>query len=120
MRLSHIALLGLIALPLPAMAQVPDGKAVFGNNTCTKPVPCDDGLLSSEQWAALGNQCVTTSFSYTNPNGFFEPYAGLNSNKCLTPRPNPIDTKVGSPLIPYCCIVPYKENACLINCKIAR
>ncbi len=119
MRFSCLAVLGLVMLSVPAAAQVPQGKPVFATYTCSTRVPCDDRSVSAEQWAELGNNCITRAFRYTNPDGFFDIFAGLNSAKCLTPKPNSINNKVGAPLVPYCCVIPYKEGTCLINCRLA-
>lgn len=113
------ALFALALLSIPAMAQA-QGSATFATATCPTKIPCDDFALSGDQWAALGNKCITDAFGYSNPEGFFEPYAGLNSSKCLAARRNSINNKVGSPLVPNCCVIPYKENACLLTCKLTN
>jgi len=114
MRFSSIFILGLTLLSTPAVA-----KTSYGSYTCEQRVPCDGyRSLSTEEAVQSGNICITKGFGYTNPYGFFDEAAGLDTANCLLPLPNAIPNIVGSPLTPVCCIMTRPDNTCSFHCEL--
>ncbi len=118
MRVARFVCLALALAFLPANAHA-DGKPILGSYTCPQRVPCpSDASLTTEQWALYGNSCVTTAFGYTNPSGFIDPSAGLDSNGCLSALSGSIPKGMGSQLTPRCCVVERQPNSCVIHCDL--
>jgi len=114
MRIYSVLLLGLALVSAPAMA-----KTSYGSYTCDKRMPCDGyRSVSAEEAVQIGNMCITKGFGYTNPSGFFDDAAGLDSTNCLLPLPNAIPNIVGSPLTPVCCIMARPDNTCSLHCEL--
>lgn len=120
MRFSSLAILGLVFVSIPSLAQVRSEKIVYGNYTCPQIVPCDGGSFSipPSQWADYANACIKKGFGYSAPNGFVDSFAGLDSNLCLAPIPKSIPRLSGSQLAAICCITRRPDNSCSLRCSL--
>jgi hypothetical protein len=119
MRLSQIAVLALVLITAPVVAQSADAPAIYGRYTCKQNVPCADNYeITAEQWADVGNACITQGFGYTKPSGFFDSTAGLDGSDCLTALPQAIPHSVGSQVTPVCCIIKTPDDVCGIHCDL--
>jgi hypothetical protein len=119
MRFSWIyAALGLVLISGPALA----GNSVAAAHTCKTKVPCDDfgKGLPPQQWATLGNACVTEAFGYTNPNGFIDEVGGVDAQGNLASKRDSIPKGAGVQLQPQCSVLKIQENHCVIHCNLQR
>ena len=118
MRLARFAALGFMLVATPALAET---GHLFGNSTCRERVACADDIQpsSAANYAMEGSACISQSFGYTNPDGFFDKYAGLDGNNCLTPVVGSIPKGVGAQLIGTCCVVKnVTTNSCNFHCTL--
>ena len=126
MRLSRLAALGFILVALPIGVQAEENSAVhvFASNACIKqPVPCVEnaGTVDPAQWAAVGSACVTETIGASNPTGFINETAGVDSSGCLTPKQDSLIMGLGKThLTPRCCIKKSPENVCFVYCEILQ
>ncbi|MGB9152121.1 MAG: hypothetical protein WCD70_03435 [Alphaproteobacteria bacterium] len=135
MRLSHLAVVGLMLIALPALAQqstpvpaspdsVQQGKPSFGSRTCADIIPCVDSAeaisVDPGKWAAWANSCVTSAFGYSSTTGFVNTAAGLDSSGCLTTIQGSIPKGLGAQLSAKCCVLALPNNTCAMHCDLQQ
>jgi hypothetical protein len=120
MRFYIMLVLGLL-LAAPTLAAENNGHN-FGGVTCLKPVTCPDssyGLIDTSSLASNASQCITQFFGFTAADGFFNESLGLDTNNCLTTKPNILPTLASSKTTPRCCIVKLPDNkSCAFHCDL--
>jgi hypothetical protein len=129
MRFAAIAVLSVTLFAAPAMAAIagsstPASSAEqphnFGGANCMQKIPCPDSSdsVSPDAYAGYGNACVVQYLGFQNSDGFFEKYKGLDSNGCLTTRPNVLPKLTSTRTEPHCCITQAADKSCMFHCDI--
>ena len=119
--LPTLAVLGLILVGGSAWGA--DNKPhVYGSTSCPKIIPCYQdsaaSAVSSRDWVEYGNSCMESIANRRIQDGFFEDYAGLDVNGCLTTRSD-LQAEDGSRLTlkPICCVVRIPDGTCHMRCS---
>lgn len=131
MRFPYLAALGFFLVATPTLAQAqgdssgrtPEKKIIVGSFTCRKRVPClnDHAYFPSEEWAALGNSCISEAFGISNPNAsIIDETAGIDGYGNLTTDVSAAPINPGPRLVPECFVVTKEENNCALRCNLVK
>jgi len=103
-------------MPAPGMQ---NNSRSFGGTTCRQQVVCKTTVDASEM-ISIANNCINKNFGYPIGDGFFDEYAGLDKNNCLTAKPNVLPKGVGLQLSPICCVVQPNSSVdtCYVHCDL--
>jgi hypothetical protein len=96
----------------------PSPPRVFGSANCSPHFQCSDASsMGASGLASNADKCIASFFGYSSPDSFFDT-SGLDSNNCLTAKPNVIPKGMGAQLSPRCCIAVQNDGACAFHCDL--